>query len=106
MAAPTRTQVVEALEGVLDPHVPASLRRMGMLGEVDVRADGAVEVEIRIPCMACPGVSALRAGVEAALARLDGVREVRVREAWHLPWSRDMVAPETQDLMRRHGIQI
>ncbi len=105
-AAPDRAAVIAALEAVHDPHVPASLRRMGMLGRVEVDDDGEVEVEVRIPCMACPGAATIRADIEAALRALDGVRTVRVRESWHLPWSREMIAPEVRDLMRRNGIQV
>jgi metal-sulfur cluster biosynthetic enzyme len=45
-------------------------------------------------------------GVQAALMKVKGVREVAVELGWHLPWSTDMVEPGTKDLMRANGIQI
>ena len=103
---PTREQVIDALEAVHDPHVPVSLRRMGMLRTVEVGADGAVSVEVCIPCMACPGASMIREGIRAALEPLEGVTAVEVVEGWHLPWSREMIEPEVRDLMRLNGIQV
>lgn len=103
---PTRDDVVAALERVNDPHVPASLRRMGMLREVDVAGDGTVRVALCIPCMGCPGVGMLRDAVREAVAELDGVTDVVVEEGWHLPWSRDMIEPEVRDMMRANGIQV
>lgn len=103
---PTREQVIEALEAVHDPHVPVSLRRMGMLGEIEIGADGVVSIEVCIPCMACPGAAMIREDIRAAVAALDGVSEVRVEEGWHLPWSREMIEPEVRALMRANGIQV
>lgn len=103
---PTREQVIEALEAVRDPHVPVSLRRMGMLRTVEVDDRGVVSVEVCIPCMACPGVAMIREDIRAAVAALDGVSAVRVEEGWHLPWSREMIEPEVRALMRANGIQV
>ena len=58
---------MQALEAVHDPHVPVSLRRMGMLREIDVSQDGVVNVQVCIPCMGCPGVGMLRENVREAV---------------------------------------
>ncbi len=102
----TREALIDALESVNDPHVPVSLRRMGMLREVSCDAAGVARVQVCIPCMACPGASMIRAQIEAALKPLAGVREVIVEEGWHLPWSPDMVEPAVKTLMRANGIQL
>ena len=66
---PSREDVEKALEAVHDPHVPVSLRRMGMLREIEIGEDGTVTVQVCIPCMGCPGVGMLRENVrEAVLA--------------------------------------
>lgn len=106
MTMPTVDQIKAALEAVHDPHVPVSLRRMGMLREVEMLDDGAVRVQICIPCMACPGASMLREDIRDAVMALGGVREVMVEEGWHLPWSREMIDPDVRDLMRANGIQV
>jgi ATP-binding protein involved in chromosome partitioning len=103
---PTRDDVIEALEAVHDPHVPVSLRRMGMLRDITVGSDGVVTVQICIPCMACPGAGMLRETIREAVSALPGVQEVVIEEGWHLPWSRDMIEPEVQDMMRANGIQV
>ena len=97
---------MEALEAVHDPHVPVSLRRMGMLREIDIADDGVVTVQVCIPCMGCPGAGMLREGVREAIQTLPGVNKVVVEEGWHLPWSREMIEPEVQEMMRANGIQV
>lgn len=103
---PSREDVEKALEAVHDPHVPVSLRRMGMLREIEIGEDGTVTVQVCIPCMGCPGVGMLRENVREAVLAVPGVKQVNVEEGWHLPWSRDMIEPEVQDMMRQNGIQV
>ena len=103
---PSKDDIMQALEVVHDPHVPVSLRRMGMLREINITQDGIVNVQICIPCMGCPGVGMLRENIHDAVITLPGVTDVIVEEGWHLQWSRDMIEPEVQDMMRVNGIQV
>ena len=103
---PLKADVIQALESVHDPHVPVSLRRMGMLREIDISQDGVVNVQVCIPCMGCPGVGMLRENIREAVLALPGVTGVNIEEGWHLPWSRDMIEPDVQDMMRVNGIQV
>ena len=103
---PSKEDIMQALEAVHDPHVPVSLRRMGMLREINITQDGIVNVQICIPCMGCPGVGMLRENIRDAVITLPGVTDVIVEEGWHLQWSRDMSEPEVQDMMRVNGIQV
>ena len=98
--------VMAALESVDDPHVPVSLRRMGMVSAVEVAPHGAVLVRLRMPCMACPGTAMIRDGIRDAVATVPGVTAVDVVEAWDDAWRREMVEDSTRRLMRENGIQI
>ena len=103
---PSQDTILQALEQVNDPHVPVSLRRMGMLRDIEIRENGLVKIQICIPCLGCPGVGMLRENVRMAALSVPGVEEVVIEEGWHLPWSRDMIEPEVQDMMRANGIQV
>ena len=103
---PSKEDIMQALEAVHDPHVPVSLRRMGMLREIKITQDGVVNVQVCIPCMGCPGVGMLRENIREAVITLSGVTDVIVEEGWHLQWSRDMIEPEVQEMMRVNGIQV
>ncbi len=101
----TVDEIREALEKVNDPHVPVSIRRMGMLRDIAIE-DGVVHVQLCIPCLGCPGVSMLHGNIERALLDLPGVRSVVIENGFFLPWSRDLLDDETKTLMRTNGIQI
>ena len=105
-SSPSKEDIVEALEAVHDPHVPVSLRRMGMLRDIKIDDEGVANVQVCIPCMGCPGVGMLRENVREAVMSVPGVKSVVVEEGWHLPWSRDMIEPDVQEMMRANGIQV
>jgi metal-sulfur cluster biosynthetic enzyme len=101
----TEDVVRGALEDVHDPHAPVSLRAMGMLAEVRVDC-GRVEVEVCIPCAACPATAMLDERIRERLGSLDGVREVAVTMGPHLPWDRTSVDPQAVSLLRGVGVQL
>lgn len=104
--AVTVADVRRALEAVRDPHVPASLRAMGMVAGVTVDLGGQVTVRVRVPCTACPGTAMIRDGIRDAVSVLPGVSAVEVDDAWEDPWHRDLVDAPVRELMHRNGIQI
>lgn len=106
LALPDKERLTAALEEVHDPHIPVSLRRMGMLKGVEIDDQGCVSVQLCIPCMACPGVGMLEENIRNALMEIEGVRDVRIDNGFHIPWSREMVDPDVRDMMRSYGIQI
>ncbi|WP_426440608.1 metal-sulfur cluster assembly factor [Bradyrhizobium genosp. P] len=102
----TETAIRQALSSVNDPHIPVSIERMGMLHEVRVSDDGHVEIELGIPCLACPGVSMLKQSVIDAVSRVDGVTQTTVVESWHHDWDTDAIDPQAKQYMRRFGLQV
>jgi len=102
----TEQEVREALLAVHDPHIPVSIERMGMLRGIQISDTGVVDVELGIPCLACPGVSMLKQSVMDAVGCLDGVTAVNINEGWHHEWTTQAIDPEAQQLMRRFGIQL
>lgn len=101
----TRRDVEIALERVHDPHVPVPIAQMGMLRGIEIADDGAVKVELGIPCLGCPGVSMLRQSIEDAVLDLAGVTSVTIDEGWHHEWDTHRIAPEARAFMQQYGIR-
>lgn len=98
--------VREALLAVNDPHIPVSIESMGMLRGIQISEAGVVDVELAIPCLACPGVSMLKQSIKDAVGSLKGVSDVNVLEGWHHDWTTQSIEPGARQLMRRFGIQL
>lgn len=102
---PTAEQVRIALEDVHDAHIPASLNSMGMLAGVSVN-NTVAHIEVCVPCMGCPAVSAMVDQVRTRVLKVPGITAVEVTAGEHLFWDRDLVHESTRTLMRTNGIQI
>jgi metal-sulfur cluster biosynthetic enzyme len=102
----SKQAVREALLAVNDPHIPVSIESMGMLRGVQISETGVVDVELAIPCLACPGVSMLKQSIKDAVGSLEGVTDVNVLEGWHHDWTTQSIEADARQLMRRFGIQV
>ena len=73
----TREQVREALKGVLDPEIGKPIEELGMLKDIEV-LDGTVRVHVLLTVAGCPLKDTINRDVTAAVAPLEGVRDVQV----------------------------
>jgi ATP-binding protein involved in chromosome partitioning len=76
---PTTEHVREALAGVVDPELGASIVDLGMVRAIEVAADGSVDVEVALTIAGCPLRDQIRRDVEGRVLSLPGVRSVDVR---------------------------
>jgi FeS assembly SUF system protein len=84
--------VLEALKTVQDPEIPINLVELGLIYELIVKKGGIVFVEMTLTTPACPVAQSMPGEVEAAIAGVEGVNEVRVNLVWSPPWDRDMMS--------------
>jgi metal-sulfur cluster biosynthetic enzyme len=75
-----RSRVLEALGTVYDPELDEPITTLGFVGSCVVTAAGDVSVRLRLPTPQCaPNFAFLMAAdARAAVARVDGVRGVRI----------------------------
>ncbi|OQR60634.1 phenylacetate-CoA oxygenase subunit PaaJ [Streptomyces maremycinicus] len=101
---PLEAELLEIAGSVLDPELPVvTLRELGVLRAVHVRAADAVEVELTPTYTGCPAVEAMSLDIERAL-HAHGVREVTVRTVLSPAWSTDDISAEGRRKLREFGI--
>jgi len=88
--------VLEALKTVQDPEIPVNLVELGLIYELIVRQGGIVYVEMTLTTPACPVAQSMPGEVEAAVAAVPGVNDVRVKLVWTPPWDRDRMSEEAR----------
>ncbi len=88
--------VLEALKTVQDPEIPVNLVDLGLIYELIVRKGGIVFVEMTLTTPACPVAQSMPGEVEAAIATVPGVSEVRVKLVWTPPWDKDRMTEEAK----------
>jgi ATP-binding protein involved in chromosome partitioning len=77
MASPSRDQILKALEAVIDPELHKDIVTLEMVRSINVQ-DGVVDVTVSLTTPGCPIRSHFETGVRDAVAKLQGVEQVRV----------------------------
>jgi len=88
--------VLDALKTVRDPEIPLNLVELGLIYELLVKRGGVVYVEMTLTTPACPVAQSMPGEVEAAIAAVPGVNEVRVKLVWSPPWDKDKMSEEAR----------
>ena len=107
MSTSTSLDVVRAREvagAVLDPEVPVlSIDDLGVLRDVSVGEDGAVDVVITPTYSGCPAMEAIRDDLIAAL-QSNGFPEVRIRTVLSPAWTTDWMSDAGRRKLEAYGI--
>src|ERR1043165_3746430 len=77
-AMPTRDQILEALKVVIDPELHRSIVDLGMVRNIEILDQGAVNVTVSLTTPGCPIKGHFQTGVTKAVQSVDGVTTVNV----------------------------
>jgi len=75
---PTREQILQALEAVIDPELRKDIVTLGMVRAVQPAEDGSVAVTVSLTTPGCPIRSHFQTAVVKAVSGLEGVGRVDV----------------------------
>jgi ring-1,2-phenylacetyl-CoA epoxidase subunit PaaD len=104
VSAPARATLLAAARAVADPEIPVlTLGDLGVIRDLRVADDGAVEVDITPTYTGCPATEVIAADVQAAL-RQAGADPVRVHTVLFPPWTTDWMSDAGRSKLREFGI--
>ena len=98
MPLPTESDVLDALQPVIDPELGLSVVDLGLVYGVSVSPEGAVHVTFTATTQGCPVTPMLALGIFRAASALPGVTSVSTELVWEPPWDPSRIAP---DALRR-----
>jgi ring-1,2-phenylacetyl-CoA epoxidase subunit PaaD len=99
-----RAALLATARAVPDPEIPVlTLGDLGVIRDLRVAGDGAVEVDITPTYTGCPATAVIAADVQAALHQA-GADQVRVRTVLSPPWTTDWMSPAGRTKLRQFGI--
>lgn len=85
-------QIVNALRQVYDPEIPINIYEMGLIYNVDIGDDGAVEVTMTLTSPACPVAGSLPGEVQMRVESVAGVKSANVELVWDPVWNPSMMS--------------
>ncbi len=81
-------EVIEALQRCYDPEIPVNIYELGLIYDLTVAPDGAVDIRMTLTAPNCPAAQELPAEVERAVRSVPGVTDARVEIVFDPPWDR------------------
>lgn len=90
-AQATEAAVIEVLRTVFDPEIPVNIYELGLIYDVDVNAEGAVDVKMTLTSPACPVAGSLPPEVEQKIKTVSGVTSAKVEVVWEPAWTPDLM---------------
>jgi metal-sulfur cluster biosynthetic enzyme len=94
MPPPSESEILRALEPVIDPELGLSVVDLGLVYGVAVSPAGAVHVTFTATTPGCPVTEVLACGISRAIAGLEGVTEISTELVWEPPWDPSLIAPD------------
>lgn len=100
----TTEQIKSILYAVKDPEIPTiSVVDLGVISEIDIRADGSVFVEMIPTFSGCPALEFMRLNIEAALHDA-GIKDFEVKSNRNKQWTSDNVTELGRKQLLEHGL--
>ncbi|MBM71233.1 MAG: SUF system Fe-S cluster assembly protein [Crocinitomicaceae bacterium] len=92
MAIPNQNQVIEVLKTIFDPEIPVDIYELGLIYEVEISAEGMVNIDMTLTSPNCPVAESLPKEVEDKVAEMDGVTGAKVQIVFEPAWTQDMMS--------------
>jgi len=101
---PREEEIWKALEEVADPEIPVlTVQDLGIVREVNVSEDGAVEVVITPTYSGCPAMNTIEVNIKAVLQE-KGYEPVKVTTVLSPAWTTDWMSEKGREKLRAYGI--
>ena len=87
-AEPTlEEKIVEVIKTCYDPEIPVDIYQLGLIYDISVADDGAVDIKMTLTSPACPAAGSLPPEVETKVGTVEGVTSVKVEVVWEPTWT-------------------
>lgn len=86
MTEETQTQVMAALETVIDPELGIDLVNLGLIYNVEVNDEGVCDIDMTLTTMGCPLADVIVTDVRNAVLKVDGITDVKIEFVWYPAW--------------------
>jgi FeS assembly SUF system protein len=91
-----KNNIIEAIKTVYDPEIPVNIYELGLIYEVNIKANGNVDVLMTLTSPGCPAAGMLPGDVEEKVRSVDKVSEVKVEVTFEPPWDQSMMTDEAK----------
>lgn len=91
-----KTGIIEVLKTIYDPEIPVNIYDLGLIYEVNVFPDFAVEIVMTLTSPSCPAAGVLPGEVEQKAKAVAGVKDVTLELVFEPTWNQEMMSEEAK----------
>ena len=91
-----KTSIIEVLKTIFDPEIPVNIYDLGLIYEVNVFPDFAVEIVMTLTSPSCPAAGILPGEVEQKAKSVSGVKDVTLELVFEPTWNQEMMSEEAK----------
>lgn len=88
--------IVDVLKTVYDPEIPVDIWNLGMIYKIDVKDDGAVELDMTFTAPSCPAADFILEDVRTKVESVEGVTSANVNLVFEPTWDQSMMSEEAR----------
>ena len=92
----TEEQVRRSLRGVKDPELNLNIVDLGLVYDIIVSEDGAVDVKMTLTSPGCPSGPEIMNDAEQAVRGVDGVTDAKIELIWEPYWTPERIDPRVR----------
>ena len=91
-----KNSIIEVLKTIFDPEIPVNIYDLGLIYEVNVFPDFAVEIVMTLTSPSCPAAGILPGEVEQKAKSVSGVKDVTLELVFEPTWNQEMMSEEAK----------
>jgi ring-1,2-phenylacetyl-CoA epoxidase subunit PaaD len=100
----SKIEILNWLEEVKDPEIPVlSLIDLGVINDVEMRAEGNVHIELTPTFVGCPALDMMKSEIEEVLLR-HGIAKVTINVSFKEPWTSDKISEKGKRALKSFGL--
>jgi FeS assembly SUF system protein len=92
----TEIAIIETLQTVFDPELPANIYDLGLVYGIDISDTGYVNITMTLTAPGCPVAGEIISEVDSKVRQVEGVTDANVMLTFDPPWSRDRMTEEAK----------
>ncbi len=95
----------EALHDVEDPEFPMSIVDMGLVIDIERRANSA-HVKMTFTAMGCPCIDMIMEDTRTRLLQETDIEQVEIEVVWSPPWNKHRMTEQGKEIMMMSGVTV
>ncbi len=79
-------KVIDTLQTCYDPEIPVNIYELGLIYQIEIDPENAVNIKMTLTSPACPVAGSLPGEVESKIKAITGVKDAKIELVWDPPW--------------------